>query len=184
LLSELLLITVHDLSSYAYSQNRFLSLPIPEALGLFTIVLPLITGLSIQGAHSVIRRSSKRHPPRLTLPLLAIIGFQLIYDTVIATLALTHILPPSALQCDLNTQWQKLYTGKDEKAIRAVQDSFQCCGLNSVKDRAWPFVQQKPSPCAAVFGRDKSCLGDWRKAEQVGAGLFLLVAIVVFVMKV
>lgn len=171
------------LSSYSYSQIRFLSLPISQALGLFTVVLPLITGVSTQGAYGLIQRSSKKENYHLTIPLIAVIGFQLIYETVVATLAMGYIVPPSALKCGLDERWQFLFRQKNEKAIRTIQDSFDCCGLNSVVDRAFPFSGNR-SECANIYGRDKSCFAEWRKAEQTNAGLFLLVAFVVFVIKV
>jgi hypothetical protein len=175
--------TAHIVSSYAYSQIRFLSLPISQALGLFTVVLPLITGISTQGAYGLIQRFSRREDYQLTIPLIAVIGFQLIYETIIATLAMTYILPPSALACGLDQRWQLLYAQKNEKAIRTIQDSLDCCGLNSVVDRAFPFSGGR-SKCAEIYGRNKSCFADWRKAEQTNAGLFLLVASVVFLIKV
>ena len=170
-------------SSYAYSQIRFLSLPISQALGLFTVVLPLITGISTQGAYGLIQRFSRRKNYQLTIPLIALIGFQLIYETIIATLATTYILPPSALGCGLDKGWQSLYAQKNEKAIRTIQDSFNCCGLNTLVDRAFPFSNDR-SKCPEIFGRNKTCFADWRKAEQTNAGLFLLVALVVFLIKV
>jgi hypothetical protein len=171
-------------SRYSYSRIRFLSLPIPQALALFTVVLPLITGISTQGAYSLIQRSSKKENFKLTIPLLAVIGFQLIYETIVATLALTHILPPSALKCGLHEKWNFLYAQKDVNAVRAIQDAFDCCGFNSIYDRAYPFNDNGKSSCAKVFNRNKSCFGEWRKAEQINAGLLLLVALVVFVIKV
>jgi hypothetical protein len=66
--------------------------------------------------------------------------------------------------------------------MRTIQDSFKCCGFRTLKDRGFPFGD--PSQCAEVFGYKKSCLGSWRKAEQIQAGLLLLVAVVVFVVKV
>jgi len=179
-----LLVFLTALAGYAYSQIRFLSLPIPQALGLFTVVLPLITGISTQGVYGLIKRSSKGKQYQLTIPLVAVIGFQLIYETVIATLALNHILPPDALVCGLESTWKKLYGDKNQKAIRAIQDSFECCGFRSVVDKAYPFTDHKPSPCAEIFGRSRSCFGAWREAEQVNAGLFLLVAVIVFIIKV
>ena len=170
--------------SYAYSQIRFLSLPIPQALGLFTIALPLITGVSTHGAYGLIQRASKTEQNQLTIPLIAVIGFQLIYETIVATLALTHTLPPAALGCGLDAKWTELYRGKNENAIRAIQDSFHCCGLRSVVDKAWPLNPAGRSLCAEYTGRTKSCFGEWKKAEQINAGLFLLVAVVLFVMKV
>ncbi|KAH8590259.1 tetraspanin Tsp3 [Bisporella sp. PMI_857] len=179
----LFLLALTGVAGYAFSQIRNLSLPIPQALGLFTVVLPLITGISTQGAYGLIQRSSKNEQYQLTIPLLAVIGFQLVYETIVATLALTYILPPASLACGLNEKWQKLFSERNERAIKDIQDSFNCCGFRTVKDRAWPFIQGQPSPCALTFGRTNSCLGEWRKAEQTTAGLFVLVAVVVFVIK-
>lgn len=168
--------------SYAYSQIRYLSLPIPQALALFTVVLPFITGISARGTYGLVRRSSNSEPYQLTIPLIAVIGFQLIYETIVATLALTYILPPSTLQCGLETKWTQLFRVKDGVAIRAIQDAFNCCGLNSVRDKSWPFTQ--PATCADTFHRSQSCVAEWRKAEQVNASLLLLVALTVFIIKV
>ena len=76
-----------------------------------------------------------------------------------------------------------MFAQKNEKAIRTIQDSLDCCGLHSVVDRAYPFSGGR-SKCSEIFGRNKSCLADWRKTEQTNAGLFLLVALVVFLIKV
>lgn len=148
------------------------------------MVLPLITGISSQGIHGLIQRSLGNEQYHLTLPLIAVIGFQLIYETVIATLALTFLLPPNALTCSLQTRWRKLYMEKNGRAIRDIQDAFDCCGFFSVKDQAYPFPGQRPSECSVVFRRSKSCFGPWRKAEQINAGLILFVAVGVFVIKV
>lgn len=105
------------------------------------------------------------------------------YETIVATLAMTYLVPPSALKCGLNDRWQFLFREKNEKAIRAIQDSFDCCGLNSVVDRAFPFSSDR-SKCPEFYGRNQSCFAAWRKAEQANAGLLLLVALVVFMIMV
>ncbi|KUJ07396.1 uncharacterized protein LY89DRAFT_365263 [Mollisia scopiformis] len=168
--------------SYAYSQIRYLSLPIPPALALFTLVLPLITGISTRGAYGLIQRS-KNEPYQLTIPLIAVIGFQLIYETIVVTLSLTYILPPSSLVCGLHDRWQKLYAQKSS-AIRTIQDSFDCCGFKTVGDRSFPFQDSKRPTCAADYHRSSSCWEQWRQAEQTNAGLLLLVAVIVFIVKV
>lgn len=178
----LLLLSLTVLAGYAYTQIRALSLPIPKALALFTVVLPFVTGISTQSLNNLIRKSSKNDRHQLTLPLIGIIGFQLIYETVVATLALTHILPPSSLVCGLNDNWQRFFNAKDADSIRAIQDKLKCCGFRTVKDRAFPFGT--PSTCARDFGRQQSCADPWRGAEQVTAGLLLLVAVLVFILKV
>jgi len=183
LAGPLLLLALTALAGYSYSQIRFLSLPISQALGLFTVVLPLITGISTQGAYGLIQRSSKKENYHLTIPLIVVIGFQLVYETIVATLAMTYVLPPSSLGCGLDQRWQFLFSNKNANAIRAIQDSFDCCGFRTVVDRAFPFSGGR-SECAAVYGRNKSCFAEWRKAEQTNAGMFVIVALVVFLIKV
>lgn len=177
------MLTIIFLYSYAYSSIRALSLPIPQALALLTVVLPIITGISTHGTSRLLLKSKHNQTPQLTIPLLAIIGLQLIYETVIGTLALTYIVPPSSLICGLETKWQELYSAKNEDAVKAIQDRFNCCGRRSVVDQAWPFPGSKKTPCAEMFPRTRSCLAPWRQAEQVYAGLILIVALAVFIIK-
>lgn len=53
-------------------------------------------------------------------------------------------------------------------------------------DRAWPFKNnaKEGGNCADYFHRNVSCRGKWRQAEQVNAGLLLLIAAVLFIVKV
>ncbi|KAF4631113.1 hypothetical protein G7Y89_g7022 [Cudoniella acicularis] len=171
------------IACYSYSQIRFLSLPISQALALLTLVLPIIAGVSTQGVHVLVQRSSRNKPFQLTVPLVAIVGFQLIYETIIATLALTYIAPQNTLKCHMDSRWQELYANKNENAVKAIQDSFNCCGFKTVTDRAYPFLNQVASSCAVHYKRNQSCFSAWSKAEQENAGLLLLVALLVFVTK-
>ncbi|TGO52247.1 hypothetical protein BOTNAR_0330g00020 [Botryotinia narcissicola] len=181
----LLLVILTAVAGYAYSQIRTLSLPISQALALFTVVLPLVTGISTQGAVGLIKRANKKEQNQLTLPLIAVIGFQLVYETIVATLALTYMIPPKSLHCGLEDSWHVLFSAKDDRKISAIQDAFNCCGLNSLGHMASPIKNQKgPGSCEALTGRSQSCFGPWRQAEQVNAGLLLLVAVVIFAIKV
>ena len=109
-----------------------------------------------------------------------------IYETAIATLALTHMAPPSELVCGLERQWGALFSNKNAEAIRRIQEQFQCCGFRNVQDRAWPFPDRghTAGACVEAFGRSDGCLGGWRQMEQVTAGLILLIAVVAFLLKV
>ena len=51
---------------------------------------------------------------------------------------------------------------------------------------AWPFPDNRhtANACAETFNREQGCLGEWRKDVQITAGLLLLVAVVVFLLKV
>ncbi|PBP24058.1 tetraspanin Tsp3 [Diplocarpon rosae] len=141
----LLLLALTATAGYAYSQIRSLSLPIPRALALFTVILPFITGISARSTYGLVRRSANAEPYQLTIPLIAVIGFQLIYVTIIATLALTHIVPPIALNCGLQSKWLQLRRVKDADAIRAIQDTFACCGLNTNAENYHDEPNEEPS---------------------------------------
>lgn len=110
----------------------------------------------------------------------------MVYETAIATLSLTHLVPNDDLNCGLDQKWDRLFRSKDSAGIRRIQDAHQCCGLNSILDRAWPFQNRDHgvNECAKAFNRTKACLGSWKKDEQIAAGLLLLVAIVTFLLKV
>ncbi len=110
----------------------------------------------------------------------------IIYETAIATLALTHMAPPSELICGLERHWGALFSNKNADAIRRIQEQFQCCGFRNVQDRAWPFPDRRHTAraCVEAFGRSSSCLGGWRQMEQVTGGLILLIAVVTFLLKV
>ena len=109
-----------------------------------------------------------------------------IYDTAIATLALTHMVPPASLICPLHRQWELLFSSKNVEVIRRIQDRHQCCGLRNKHDMAWPFPDKfhTINSCAETFNRERGCLGEWRKDTQITAGLLLLVAVVLFLLKV
>ena len=109
-----------------------------------------------------------------------------IYETAIATLALTHVAPPSELTCGLERRWMALFRNKNAEAIRRIQEQFQCCGFRNVQDRAWPFPDRGHTAraCVEAFDRSRGCLGGWRQMEQITAGLILLVAVMTFLIKV
>jgi len=176
-----------DLTSYAYSEIRRLSLPISQVLAFFAVLLPIATGVSLKSVHSLLRlHTGSLGRTWSSLYLILILVLQLIYETVIATLALTYMAPPSSLHCGLEEQWKRLRMAKDETAIKKIQDTFDCCGFNTVLDRAWPFPSDgvDDKECQRRFHRTQSCAGPWRQAEQTNAGVFLIVAAVIFVGKV
>ncbi|KAM0806137.1 hypothetical protein BDR22DRAFT_791199, partial [Usnea florida] len=168
---------------------RAFSLPISTVTATATIILPVITGISLHGAQRLsLRADASNARTKMSFSWSAIVVFVLlvIYETAIATLALTHVAPPSELICGLERQWSTLFSDRNAEAIRSIQDQFQCCGFRSVQDRAWPFPgrDHTAKACVEAFGRSSSCLGSWRQMEQVTGGLILLIAIVTFLLKV
>lgn len=149
----------------------------------------MITGVTLQGAQSLTRLSPRgRGDTSPSFSRTAVIVFMLlvIYDTIVVTLALTHMVPPSDLSCHLERRWTLLFSNKNADVIRRIQDRHQCCGFNSVRDRAWPFPGggRTAEACQEAFGRERSCFGGWRQDEQITGGLMLLVAVVAFLLKV
>ena len=177
------------LCSIVLYRIRAFSLPISSVTAIATIILPVITGVSLRGAQTLsIRANESVGRARHSASWSAITVFVLliIYETAIATLALTHIAPPSELICGLERQWGVLFSRKNAEAIRRIQDHLQCCGFRNIQDRAWPFPNRSHTAraCVEAFDRSSSCLGGWRQMEQVTGGLMLLVAVVAFLLKV
>lgn len=186
-----------------------LSLPIPTGLTGLTIVLPALHGLVLErltrlttnGKSPALapraRRSSTasyassfRRRRRTTFTSLTLI-FLTVTATALATLAGTHLAPASGLTCGLEDAWRALYRGGKEPEVRRIQDAFDCCGLRSVYDMAWPFAKHDPesgrtarSTCARTYGRERACFGAWREEEQVVAGLVVIVCAGVWVWEV
>jgi hypothetical protein len=168
-----------------------LSLPISQVLALFTVILPLLTGISTPVIRRLLHSQTANLPrTRSFLYLILLLAFQLIYETIVTTLSLTYMFPTTTLNCGLNEQWAQLWRNKDETAIRRIQDRFDCCGFNSPVDRAWPFPSGSPDhginakECEHRFGRHRSCAQPWRQAEQFNAGLFLTVGVLIIAAKV
>lgn len=169
------------LSAYSMHTARLHTLPIPRTLSAFTLALPLISGLIISSittlpsSQPLLLKSKKptRHPQWQNYALLLLT----ILSTVLATLSGTH-LPSSATQtCTLDTKWQSMFSQHDGKSIQRIQDAFNCCGLHSIRDKAFPFPSKNigVDACSKTFGRTKSCFNDWRGEEKKVAGLGLVV---------
>ncbi|KAF2433967.1 hypothetical protein EJ08DRAFT_646856 [Tothia fuscella] len=177
--SALFLTALTAIAAYTMHTTRNHNLPIPSTLSAFTLALPLITGLAMQSLTLSIQKlrsqkSNRPHTPPYTTPTLLIL---FIYDAVLATLAGTYITPISNLHCGLEDKWQGLWHAKNGKAIRRIQDAFECCGLHSTSDRAYPFPGKDVGVdgCRRMFGYEGSCFGKWRGEERKVAGMMLVV---------
>lgn len=175
-------------AAIALYRIRSLALPISTVTAAATIILPLFTAVTLRGARSRTRRShggAGEGKIGFSWSAVTLIMLLVIYETVIAVLALTHMAPPNDLSCHLERQWSWLFSNKNADVIRRIQDRHQCCGLRSVQDRAWPFPDRShtAAACHEVFGRERSCFGGWRQDEQTTGGLMLFVAAAAFLLK-
>ena len=165
------------------------AIPLSRVTATATIILPVITGIVMRSAQTLASRHNgfllKAKTSISWTPMVVFI-LLVVYDTAIATLALTHMVPPANLTCPLERQWESLFSSKNVEVIRRIQDRHKCCGLRNKHDKAWPFPDKRHTvnACAETFNRERGCLGEWRKDVQITAGLLLLVAVVVFLLKV
>jgi len=160
-----------------------LSLPIAPFLSFLPILLPVFGTINafyyprllFKARHSMAARTEQLFPTIIQ-------ALQGILTTAIAVLLLQSAIPHDTLNCALSTAWQRMFAAKDASSIRRIQDSLDCCGLNSVKDRAWPFTGN--IQCAQRFGRDTSCVGPWRDATLTNSAIDLAVVLAVGVLQV
>lgn len=155
-------------------------------MSALTIALPPLAGIALETCISLNQKLAARGQLQASRIFQITIAVFLVYEAVLATLAGTHISPPLSLDCGLRERWQALFRAKDEERVRMIQDSFQCCGLESTRDMAWPFPQagRGADACERMFeGRDR-CLEPWKAEERKVAVFLLVVPVAVFVWMV
>lgn len=150
-----------------------LGLPISPVISILTAILPVA---SFFGAYMQQRRQRGHSRDRPTggsrlRPLVIQALVALAAETALATLLLEAVVPSRILSCVLEQSWAAMFRAHDAAGIRRVQDGLDCCGLNSVRDRAYPFPGSAPSTCAETYGRTVACAGPWRRATQTNAGV-------------
>ncbi|TQV96721.1 hypothetical protein V2A60_000635 [Cordyceps javanica] len=97
---------------------------------------------------------------------------QAIITIVLATLFFSYIPASDARDCLLSTVWQRLFSRHDGESIRRIQDAYNCCGFNTVRDRAWPFPShQTARTCEEMYGRSLACNRPLRTAMGQAAGV-------------
>ena len=115
-----------------------------------------------------------------------VVAFFLVFEAVLATLAGTHISPPGSLTCALREKWEGLFQRKEGECIKRIQDAFNCCGLMSTLDKAFPLPDKThgADACVVRYERDQACFEPWRQEERKVAVMLLVVPIAVFLWKV
>ncbi|EPE09488.1 tetraspanin tsp3 [Ophiostoma piceae UAMH 11346] len=175
----LLMFALVGVAIYEHHTASVLSLPLSPALTALAIVLPILglaNSLSLPNAFpsSTISRHRDRDAIYTRLFQAAQL-LQLILSVVLSTSFFTDAVPSAVRDCLLSTTWQRLFIGKEKDAIRRIQDTFNCCGFNSVRDRAWPFAEDINRgggvACAERFGREVPCAGPWAATLQRSAGI-------------
>ncbi|KAL3469705.1 hypothetical protein BJX99DRAFT_267948 [Aspergillus californicus] len=169
------------LGALAWSTTTSLSLPLPTWIPALSTVLPPLSVLCLGAIRILQTTPNQNRLTHLTQAVPFLKNVHTILLTLLATLALSYLYPSPSLTCNLDNQWQSLFQAKNAPAIRAIQDRFQCCGLRSTHDRAWPFKDRdhRDDACAVQMGYTQSCLQSWSGGQRdvswkIAAGVLLI----------
>ncbi|KAJ9143334.1 hypothetical protein NKR23_g6497 [Pleurostoma richardsiae] len=168
---------------YEHVDASSLSLPIPPTLTILTFILPLLAAANALFLPRLLSQSVSSSQWHLLHPAV-LQTLQAILTTVLATLFLSSAVPSDTLNCGLTTTWQRLFSAHDASSIQRIQDAFDCCGLNSVRDRAWPWRAAGVVQCPERYGRSDACAVPWRSAMQRNAGVEFGVTIAVGLLQI
>lgn len=103
----------------------------------------------------------------------------------ILILSIIYGVQSNLLACGLDTHWSNLYSAKDD-SIRVIEQSLRCCGLNSLRDRPWPFPARgvDATACERTLGYTVRCRDPWQRQEQIVAGLVFLASVLNWIVLV
>ncbi|KAI1186399.1 hypothetical protein F5B17DRAFT_403831 [Nemania serpens] len=168
----LLILALIGIAIYVQHAASTLSLPISTGTTVLTILLPLFAAANMFFTPVLNRLVKSSTLQQLLLPALHILQGGL--AIVIATLAAQGFAPTRALGCELEANWQQLWHNHDGHSIERIQNTFDCCGLHSVVDRAWPGTRQQ---CSEIYNRHTSCDAPWMASMQRTSGLQFTIAV-------
>lgn len=147
-----------------------LSLPFPASMPALNILLPFLAATAVP--------LSRRLTQQVKGPLLRLLSSYLASTSMLApftlfVLSLVYALPSTLRSCAADQQWQRMFQNKDVSGIRTIQARLQCCGFNSMHDRAWPFPSRDTDArtCERTLGYIMACGIVWRQEETFAAVL-------------
>ncbi|KAF4449151.1 hypothetical protein F53441_7547 [Fusarium austroafricanum] len=143
-----------------------LSLAISPTLSIITIILPIFGFLNTTVYPRLSHRAKSSSSGVAQLAPLIVQVLQALVITILATRLLERAMPSEMMECRLDTKWMNMFRAHDASSIRRIQDAFDCCGLNTIRDRAYPFPGMRPSNCDETYGRRTACREPWAGALQ------------------
>ena len=162
--------------SYAWARSAYFSLPLPMSLPAISAFHPIISAVVIPLA----ARTPKDRYKNAVLLFGTVSYILKLIPVVLLTLALVYSVPSQLLSCSLESQWGHLFRTKNGDALRTIQGSLRCCGLNSMHDRAWPFPSKgvDARECERTQGWNVRCLDGWTEQETRMAALVAVASVV------
>lgn len=105
---------------------------------------------------------------------------------IMAVIAGVYAFSADARMCTSELHWKRWFQYKDEEVIRSIQESFRCCGFNSMRDRAWPFPSRDTDAgaCQRTSGFRTHCGPLWEDQLQVTARLCLMASVLLHLLLV
>ncbi|KAL6249586.1 hypothetical protein RBB50_003439 [Rhinocladiella similis] len=124
------------LSAVSWALAIRYSLPLPAALPILNIALPLTLPFLVPLMTRMGGRARKGvreilHPYAWY--------FTTLIPLMILVVAAVDGTPSDMVQCNMENRWKQMFRSKNEASVRAIQNALRCCGYNSLHDRAWPF---------------------------------------------
>lgn len=185
-LSVVYLSALTILAAFALHSAHVYSLPIADIVAALAVALPPLAGVAMEAVINLNESLAAKGQLQTSRIFQVVITAFVVYEAVLATLAGTHISPPGSLTCALRDRWEHLFRNKDRDSIRRIQDGFNCCGLRSPRDMAFPFPDHAHGvdTCMITFDRDRACMEPWKSEERKVAVMLLVVPLAVFLWKV
>ncbi|KAL6229542.1 hypothetical protein BDW75DRAFT_235130 [Aspergillus navahoensis] len=175
--SSLVLYTLLLLVAFSWARTTGLYLPLPTWIPATTTLLTPLTLLIFVSFRLFFINASQTSRIRFALPAPLLSHIHTILLTTLGTLALSYLFPSDILSCHLESQWQSFFQQKNAHVIRTIQDRFQCCGLRSIHDRAWPFKDRTQDRLVEPWkGSQRGA--SWMVFAAVVAGLLVKIAFV------
>lgn len=172
-------------ASFVLVDSSHVSLPISWGTRILTLALPILATANIFYPRMLERTFPERKRTVVALYIHVVLQIiQGIVTVVVATLYGEGILSGPNLDCNLHTRWQQLWRSHDARSIERIQDTFNCCGLLSLRDMSEPHRGTDTTLCGTMYHRSTPCAGPWTSAMQRNSGVGFAVAIAVGVIQV
>ena len=172
-----------DNLSISWAQIVRLSLPCPVWLPIVNVFFPLAAAIGFPVVQRL-RTASRNKLIATALPYL--IQASAYIPFIFLVLSTVYSVPTELLNCSAESQWQRMFQRKDDRAIRTIQNNLRCCGFNSLHDRAWPFPSRDVTSAACVQsqGYTNRCADSWEQHESIAAGLTVLASLLNWLLMV
>ena len=176
LLGTIVSIAAILLGTAACVKRTQLALPLPLALPVLNVILP-ISSIIIAALARKHLAAIQNKVIRAAIPYLAY-GMTLM-PFILFVLSAIYATPNDLQSCAADQQWLRMFENKDASSIRGIQSQLQCCGYNSMHDRAWPFPARNidARACERTQGYTIACGDSWRYQENLAAILTALASL-------